>query len=197
MNTSRHRGLSLIELMITLAVILVLALAGGPPLADLLRNNRLTAQANALNAALTRARGEAVARRGSVSLCSSIDGDLCRTDSNTCPNNASQWEGGWIVFVDDTNGDCKRDAAELLLAVQGALPAGMTLRTTGFTNAGYVRFDARGLPDSAGTFILCDARGAAHARTVAVNAVGKVVRPGDTNANGIPQLLTGGDATCP
>jgi hypothetical protein len=27
--------------------------------------------------------------------------------------------------------------------------------------------------------------------------VGKVVRPGDTNANGIPQVLTGGDATCP
>ena len=193
MNTSRHRGLSLIELMITLAVILVLALAGGPPLADLLRNNRLTAQANALNAALTRARGEAVARRGSVSICSSST----NASADDATDNADQWEGGWIVFVDDTNGDCKRDAAELLLAVQGALPAGMTLRTTGFTNAGYVRFDARGLPDSAGTFILCDARGAAHARTVAVNAVGKVVRPGDTNANGIPQLLTGGDATCP
>jgi type IV fimbrial biogenesis protein FimT len=193
MNTSRHRGLSLIELMITLAVILVLALAGGPPLADLLRNNRLTAQANALNAALTRARGEAVARRGSVSICSSST----NASADDATDNADQWEGGWIVFVDDTNGDCKRDAAELLLAVQGALPADMTLRTTGFANPGFVRFDARGLPDSAGTFILCDARGAAHARTVAVNAVGKVVRPGDTNANGIPQLLTGGDATCP
>ncbi len=196
MNTTRHRGLSLIELMVTLAVILVLALAGGPPMADLLRNNRLTAQANELNAGVVRARGEAVARRGWVTLCSSTDGDLCISTSTTCPNNASQWEGGWIVFA-DTNGNCKRDAAELLLAAQGVLPAGMTLRTTGFANTGAVRFDARGLPDSAGTFILCDARGATRARTLAVNAVGKVVRPVDTNANGSPQVLTGGDATCP
>lgn len=187
MNTTRHCGLSLIELMVTLAVILVLALAGGPPMADLLRNNRLTAQANELNAGVIRARGEAVARRGWVSLCSSTDGDLCRSDS------PSQWEDGWIVIA-DTDGD---GTPELLLAAQGALPAGMTLRTTGFANAGAVRFDARGLPDSAGTFILCDARGATRARTLAVNAVGKVVRPGDTNANGIPQVLTGGDATCP
>lgn len=190
MNTQRHRGLSLIELMVTLAVILVLALAGGPPMADLLRNNRLTAQANALNAAVVRARGEAVARRGWVTLCSSTDGDLCRS------SNTSQWEGGWIVFA-DTNGNGTRVSAEALLAAGGAFPTGATLRLAGFTNAGFVRFDARGLPDSAGTFILCDARGTSRARTLAVNAVGKVVRPGDTNANGIPQVLTGGDATCP
>jgi type IV fimbrial biogenesis protein FimT len=190
MDTQHHRGLSLIELMVTLAVILVLALAGGPPLADMLRNNRLTAQSNALNASLTRARSEAVARRGWVTLCSSSDADLCRT------SNAGQWEGGWIAFA-DTNGNGIRVTAEPLLAAQSALSTGMTLRTTGFTNTGFVRFDARGLPDSAGTFILCDARGAARARTVAVNAVGKVVRPVDTNGNGIPQVLTGGDATCP
>ncbi len=190
MNIRRHRGLSLIELMVTLAVILVLALAGGPPMSDLLRNNRLTAQANALNAAVVRARGEAVARRGWVSLCSSTDGDMCR---DTITN---QWESGWIVFA-DTNGNGVRVSTEALLAAGGAFQTGATLRLAGFTNAGFVRFDARGLPDSAGTFILCDARGAARARTVAVNAVGKVVRPVDTNANGSPQVLTGGDATCP
>jgi type IV fimbrial biogenesis protein FimT len=190
MDIRQHRGLSLIELMITVAVIVTLAVIGGPPMTDLLRNNRLTAQSNALNAAVVRARGEAVARRGWVTLCSSTDGDLCRT------SNAGQWEGGWILFA-DTNGNGARVTTELLLAAQGVLPAGMTLRTTGFANTGYVRFDARGQPDSAGTFILCDARGAARARTVAVNAVGKVVRPGDTNANGSPQVLTGGDATCP
>lgn len=190
MNIPHSRGLSLIELMVTMTVILILALAGGPPMADLLRNNRLTAQSNALNAALTRARGEAVARRGWVTLCSSTDGNLCRT------SNTGLWEGGWIVFA-DTNGNGARVTTELLLAAQGVLPTGMTLRTTGFANAGFVRFDARGLPDSAGTFVLCDARGATRARSVAVNTVGKVVRPGDTNANGIPQVLTGGDATCP
>lgn len=190
MNIPHSRGLSLIELMVTMTVILILALAGGPPMADLLRNNRLTAQSNALNAALTRARGEAVARRGWVTLCSSTDAANCRTTSQ------GQWESGWIVFA-DTNGNGARVTAELLLAAQGVLPTGMTLRTTGFANAGFVRFEARGQPDSAGTFILCDARGAIRARTVALNAVGKVVRPGDTNANGIPQVLTGGDATCP
>lgn len=190
MNMPRNRGLSLIELMITVAVIVTLAVIGGPPMADLLRNNRLTAQTNELNAALTRARGEAVARRSWVTLCSSTDGDLCRTDS------PDQWEGGWIVFA-DINGNGARVTTELLLAARSALPAGMTLRTTGFANAGSVRFDARGQPDSTGTFILCDARGAARARTLGVNTIGKVVRPVDTNANQIPQVLSGGDATCP
>lgn len=190
MNMPRNRGLSLIELMITVAVIVTLAVVGGPPLADTLRNNRLTAQSNALNAGLTRARGEAVARRSWVSLCSSVDGSLCRTSA------AAQWEGGWILFA-DTNGNGARAAAELLLASHPALPGGMTLRTTGFTNAGFIRFDARGLPASTGTFVLCDARGATRARALGVNTIGKVVRPVDTNANQIPQVLSGGDATCP
>jgi len=190
MTKARQHGLSLIELMITVAVIVTLAVAGGPPLADTLRNNRLTAHSNELNAGLTRARGEAVARRSWVSLCSSTDASNCRTSSQ------GLWEGGWIVFV-DTNGNGARASTELLVGSARALPAGMTLRTTGFANAGFVRFDARGQADSAGTFVLCDARGATRARTLGVNALGKVVRPVDTNGNGTPQVLSGGDATCP
>ena len=190
MTQVHQHGFSLIELMIAVAVIVTLAVIGGPPLADTVRNNRLTAQSNELNAGLTRARGEAVARRSWVSLCSSTDGANCRTSGQ------GQWEGGWILFV-DTNGNGVRGSSELLLAGAGALPAGMTLRTTGFTNAGFLRFDARGQADSAGTFVLCDARGATRARTLGVNALGKVVRPVDTNGNGTPQVLSGGDATCP
>jgi type IV fimbrial biogenesis protein FimT len=188
MNIPRNQGLGLIELMVTLAIIALLAVIGEPPLANMLRDNRLTAQANALNAALVRARGEAVARRGSVSICSSTDSSLCRSSS------ASQWEGGWIVFVDtDNNGS--RASGELLLAAAGTLPTGSTLRSSGFTNAGFVRFDARGVPDSAGTFTICDTRGPASARSVAINAIGRVVRP--VNASGVATSLTGGSLTCP
>lgn len=190
MTKVRQHGLSLIELMITVAVIVTLAVIGGPPLADTLRNNRLTAQSNELNAGLTRARGEAVARRGWVSLCSSTDAANCRTSSQ------GLWEGGWIMFV-DTNGNGARASTELLIAAARPLPAGMSLRQAGFTNTGFVRFDARGQADSAGTFVLCDARGATRARTLGVNTLGKVVRPVDTDGNGIPQVLSGGNATCP
>lgn len=189
MNIPRNQGLGLIELMVTLAIIALLAVIGEPPLANMLRDNRLSAQANALNAALVRARGEAVAQRGSVSICSSANASA---DAATC--SAGQWEGGWIVFV-DTDNYGSRDTGELLLAAAGTLPTGSTLRSSGFTNAGYVRFDARGVPDSAGTFTICDARGPASARSVAINAIGRVVRP--VNASGVATSLTGGSLTCP
>ena len=116
MTQVHQHGFSLIELMIAVAVIVTLAVIGGPPLADTVRNNRLTAQSNELNAGLTRARGEAVARRSWVSLCSSTDGANCRTSSQ------GLWEGGWILFV-DTNGNGARGSTELLLGAARPLPA--------------------------------------------------------------------------
>ncbi|MDX1653699.1 MAG: GspH/FimT family pseudopilin [Candidatus Competibacteraceae bacterium] len=77
----QQMGLTLIELMVTLAVTMTLLGAGTPGIRSLLDNNRLTAQANALYADLLYARSQAV-RRGATVRVVARDGD---------------WNQGWDV----------------------------------------------------------------------------------------------------
>jgi type IV fimbrial biogenesis protein FimT len=56
------RGFTLIELMVTIAVLAILATVGIPGFVDLVQNNRVTTQANELVTALNVGRTEAVKR---------------------------------------------------------------------------------------------------------------------------------------
>ena len=60
------RGFTLLELMVTVAVLAILATVGIPSFVDLVQNNRVTTQANELVTALNVARTEAVKRGRSV-----------------------------------------------------------------------------------------------------------------------------------
>jgi type IV fimbrial biogenesis protein FimT len=60
------RGFTLLELMVTLAVLAVLITVGIPAFAELVQNNRVTAQTNELVSALNVARSEAVKRGRNV-----------------------------------------------------------------------------------------------------------------------------------
>ena len=60
------RGFTLLELMVTLAVLVILITVGIPAFADLVQNNRITAQTNELVSALNVARAEAVKRGRNV-----------------------------------------------------------------------------------------------------------------------------------
>jgi type IV fimbrial biogenesis protein FimT len=89
----RNRGFTLVEMMITIAVMaLVLSLAV-PSFTNMIRNNRLASGSNELISALTYARSEAVKRRLNVSVCVR-DGEACSTDVNN-------WGQGWLIFTDD------------------------------------------------------------------------------------------------
>jgi type IV fimbrial biogenesis protein FimT len=62
----RYRGFTLVELMVTLAVLAILITVGIPAFGDLVRNNRVTSQTNELVTALNIARSEAVKRGRNV-----------------------------------------------------------------------------------------------------------------------------------
>jgi len=85
-----QRGFTLMELMITVAVMAILLTAALPNFRTALQNNRLTAQANELITAMQFARSEALKRGFPVELCSSSDGAVCGGD----------WNEGWLVYVD-------------------------------------------------------------------------------------------------
>jgi prepilin-type N-terminal cleavage/methylation domain-containing protein len=97
MNTKISVGFTLIELVVTLAVVAILTTVGLPALGDYLRNSRLTTQTNDLVAAFNFARGEAITRNQNVYI----------TMLNISANTANEWGPGWEIWIDGRrDGDC-------------------------------------------------------------------------------------------
>lgn len=149
-------GFTLIELIVTVAIVGILTVAAVPSFIDLMRNNRSAAQANEFLAALNLARSEAAKRGQNVSLCSSIDAATCRTSDPT------NWSDGWILFVDGTSPPLR-------------VWPGITTGVDSFTgSAGVVTFRGTGQATSAVNFdyqpTACDGN---QARTISVTSVGR------------------------
>jgi type IV fimbrial biogenesis protein FimT len=117
------RGFTLIELMVTLAVLGILLGIAVPSYQTFVMNSRMASQTNDLITALSLARSEAVKRAANVTVCASSDGATC----------TGGWEAGWIV----------RDAAGTPIRVQQALGGSSTL-TGGTHVASAITFTASG-----------------------------------------------------
>lgn len=143
---NKHRGFTLIELMITLAIAVILLTVAVPSFRDVIRNNRTATNANNLVSALNLARSEAIKRGEQITM---------RRKGSTSQN----WDSGWDVFT-DLNADGTLNGADLLLRTYDVLSAGYSLRTGG-TFADWVAYLPSGMSrGSSGlandTFRLCD-----------------------------------------
>ena len=170
-TSNRVRGITLIELIFTVAIASVLCAVSLPALGGLLSNAQSRSAHNTLIAALNLARGTAVSRQSDVSICPSSDGATC--------DNAIWWQHGWIVFA-DTNHDGVRSGNEAVLHVGQKLDGVAIASTAGRRHVTY-RFDGT----SAGTnltFAFCDRRGSASADTVVVSNTGRI-RSGKATAD--------------
>jgi len=169
---SRHRvdaaGFTLIELMVTIAIIGIVALFGLPAFSDFILNNRIRGQTSDFVVQLTHARSEAMRMATRVTVCPGTSGGCA----------GSNWENGWVVFVDVGNIGIK-DSEETVIGVGPALDGGNTLRSTAFST--YISFRHDGGSTSsgggglAGAFALCDSRGYGdNARAIAVTVSGRM-----------------------
>lgn len=195
----RETGFTMIELIVTIVIIAIVAAYAVPSFQQTVLNNRLTAQINEVSSLIAYARSEASKLdSGVITVCSS-------TDSASCSGNAA-WETGWIVFR-DMDGDRTVDAGDdQILKVGGALSGGNTFRIVDLTSdsGGYVQFASNGFPipsatgNAAGTFVVCDDRGASEARAVVVNISGQTRLARDTGGTaGVLNDNNGADITCP
>lgn len=156
-------GVTLIELIFTLAVLAVLMSISAPALGSFVQAAQARSARGMLATSLALARMSAIARNVQVSVCPSVDQASC--------TGGTAWQAGWLVFV-DANHDGKRDVGESLLEVVGAQPGIAIATTAGRTSAGF-----RGDGSAAGinlTFTLCDRRGAGKASTFVINNGGRV-----------------------
>lgn len=90
----KSEGFTLIEVLVTIAVLVILASLAVPSFSSVFRSNRAASEANQVLSLVMLARSEAIRRNRSVSICGSTDGATCSGEQ--------AWDDGVIVFVDPT-----------------------------------------------------------------------------------------------
>ena len=133
-HMNKNHGFTLIELIVTLAVVAIVLVTGIPALNQMTDNNRLVSQINSIAGSLSLARSEAIKTGSVVTVCAS-------SDSATC--NVTTWESGWIVFTDVDKDNVVDSGTDTIIKIEGALNGGTTLRLTNYDVAGIYQF----LPD--------------------------------------------------
>ena len=180
----KYKGFTLIELMITLAIVSILLVVGMPSLKTFMQGSQLVASTNELLSAFHIARSEAVRSNSRVTICSSTDGTNCSSSAN--------WRAGWIVFVASSSDLAGASAActgvaneDCLLRVHGAINDTLLSVSGEDTNSDDITaftFTPRGLPTAggvsqSGTFSICsfdDGDNVIDSRAVVLSLSGRV-----------------------
>ena len=147
----KYNGFTLVEIMITLAVLSVLIAVGVPQFSTSTANSRLTSGINKLSGDLAFARTEAIKRGVDVDVTSS---------------NADWAIGGWTISATNTSGLTTK------FRISPALTANATISTAPATTS--VTFSANGRTTTQIAFTLCDDRtGVNTGKRVTLNTTGQ------------------------
>ncbi len=93
-----ERGMSLIELMVSVAILSILLAIAVPDMISLFRDARLSSQTDLLVTSLNTARLEAIKQKQNVTLCPASNANT----ATTCSVTLSDWSKGWIIIQGTT-----------------------------------------------------------------------------------------------
>ncbi|WP_169307091.1 GspH/FimT family pseudopilin [Ferrimonas sediminicola] len=135
-------GLTLVEMMITLAIAAILLLWGAPSMRALFADARAEAKIHSLYHDLVQARYLALSYQATVTLCP-------LSTSNQCDG---QWHQGYVVFVDDEPLQ-SLGGGDLAMFRGDAISSGDYLKYSARVNA--IRFAPDGFTGQNGSFYYC------------------------------------------
>ncbi len=188
-SSRRARGLTLIDLLISLTIVAVLGTLVVPSFNDFLEAQQATATINRFAGAVALARSAAITYRESVVFCPAAAGaDRC--------GRRNTWHEGAMVFA-DRDGNRRLNGNESLYARLPAFDHG-TVQWRSFRNRSYLKFRGTGLTIwQNGNFKYCPSDGdRRHARMLILNYAGRTRSAPDRNRNGIREGADGRDLGC-
>ena len=182
MLSMRHSGYTLIELMITVAVLSIIAGVVVPGARGFINHSILTKEINELSTLARLARFKAMEEQTEVVMCPSLDYTNC----------ISNWTYPSMAFY-DVDGNGKRGTNETLLSSTEKLHS--SVKTKAPSQA--LVFDARGGANITTTLTICDDTSKADkAVGLIINGYGKIAIAQDSDDDGVNENHAGSALTC-
>jgi type IV fimbrial biogenesis protein FimT len=181
-STIKQKGVTILELMITVAIVAILLTVVAPNIQAIVIKNRIVGEINELSSIIQFARNNAIDEQIETIVCPSEDFSVC----------TSNWNHGKIVYT-DLDGDGERGAAEELLVATG--PGSALNNLTGPGEV--IQFQPNGAANSPAALLLCHKNGEnKYARQLNVSLQGRVKMSRDANHDGIYEDLTAVPLDC-
>lgn len=166
----RQRGLTLIELMVTLAVAIILVAVGMPLFNNVVENNRATTRVNALSYALQLARSEAVKTGNRAALCPKDDPSPTNLDCG----DQNDWDNGWMVYRGVAVGGASVGADNLLRTWEAPTGIEVSTAVSGLTFNGTGALESVAATQTLTLRVVGCATGAPLQRQLTITPIGQV-----------------------
>lgn len=175
----KHRGFTLLELLITIAILVILVTLSFAGNTDLNEKTRAESFMLELKRHITFARAKATTSDEIVILCPVDAKKLAANENLTCINN---WKNNQIIsFIDKNNNGTYEVASDDLLRVMDKLIANDNLKAPDTR----LRFDSSGrvVNTNAGQFIYCPLNQTEHAKALTLTVGGTALYNGDSSTD--------------
>ncbi|NVK54630.1 MAG: GspH/FimT family pseudopilin [Alteromonadaceae bacterium] len=178
----RQTGYTLIELMITIAVLSIVVGIVVPGARGFINHSLLSKEVNEISALSRLARFSAMEEQTNIVLCPTTNYAQCGTD----------WTQGKMAFV-DLNGNGDRSTNETIIGATEALHSSVSVTAPGQS----ILFNRRGGANVTTTLIFCDETSDADkAMGLIINGYGKIAVAQDRNNDGTKEDHAGNALTC-
>lgn len=183
MNSNQQSGVTLLELMLCIAILLISFSMATHGISNWLHHSRIITAYNNVNTALQYAKMYAISESVTTTVCPALDTYRC---------DAFDWQAPLIVFLDD-NYNGIRDGEETLLRYIDATHPSIKV----VSSRKLVRFHRGGINATPATVHFCSPAGDNQiTRGMTISMQGRIWQSRDADRNGINEKRDGSNIDC-